>query len=68
MANSPYGCHIAGTNTAAVAYAKVIIFAHGQNQYTWSLKAIRPIPRGQEILLNYGPAYQFPNHYGPALL
>ena len=68
MTNSPYGCRVAGTNTAAVANAKLIIFAHGNNQYTWSLKAVAPIPRGQEILLNYGPAYQYPNHYGSALL
>jgi hypothetical protein len=34
----------------------------------WSIKAIKPIERGQEVLMNYGARYQYPSHYGPALL
>jgi hypothetical protein len=68
MANSPYGCRVVTTNAAPVANAKVIVFAQGNDQYTWSLKAVRPISRGQEILFNYGSKYIYPPQYGAALL
>ena len=68
MANSPYGCHVAGTNIAATANARLVTFAHGNGTYTWSLKAILPIPRGQEILFNYGRNYIYPTQYASALL
>lgn len=67
MANCPYGCRY--ENGAAVtANAKCIVFAHGNNQYTWSLKATKPIKSGQEIVFNYGRNYKYPDHYGPAHL
>jgi hypothetical protein len=50
------------------ANAQLVVFAHGNHNYTWSIKAIKPIERGQEVLMNYGARYQYPSHYGPALL
>ena len=67
MANSPYGCRYA--NGAPVTHnARCIIFAEGNNHYTWSLKATKVIKKGQEILFNYGAGYIYPTHYGAAFL
>ena len=68
MANSPYGCRVVDSTSMVTANAHLVIFAHGNNHYTWSIKAIRPIERGQEILMRYGSKYEYPSHYGPALL
>ena len=68
MVNSPYGCRFVNTYTAPTANATLVIFAAGNNRYTWSLKAIKSIGRGEEIFFNYGAAYVFPAHYGPALM
>ena len=68
MANSPYGCRVPGSTSMVTANAQLVVFAHGNHNYTWSIKAIKPIERGQEVLMNYGARYQYPSHYGPALL
>ena len=38
------------------------------SMFASAIKAIKPIERGQEVLMNYGARYQYPSHYGPALL
>ena len=68
MANSPYGCHFVGTTSLVVPNAKLVIFPQGSGNYIWSLKAIKSISRGQEIVVSYGKDYVYPNHYGPALM
>ena len=42
MANSPYGCRVVDSTSMVTANAHLVIFAHGKNRYTLSIKAIRP--------------------------
>ena len=57
------------TNMVTANAQLLVIFAHGNHNYAWlSIKAVKPIERGQEVLINYRSRYQYPSHYGPALL
>ena len=51
MANSPYDCRVPGSTSMVTANAQLVVFAHGNHCYTWSIKAIKPIERGQEVLI-----------------
>jgi hypothetical protein len=62
--NSPLGCVFVGNNTrAVVANARLVINAVGSGVYIWSLKAIRTIKSGDEVLYHYSGSYVFPAHY-----
>ena len=63
MANSPYMCRDVVKKTFPSANVQKSCKAMGNGTYIFGLIASVDIPPFTEILLNYGSAYIFPDHY-----